>query len=60
MESCRAVLNFGIQAFGFTALDAVTRPDNLRSIRLLTKLDFKRHGLVEGDTPQDTLALYRW
>ena len=59
-ESCRAVLNFGIHAFGFTVLDAVTRPDNLRSTRLLTKLDFKRHGLVQGDTPPDKLALYRW
>ena len=59
-ESCRAVLDFGIRTFGFTVLDAVTRPDNLRSIRLLKKLGFKQHECIGEDGAPDLLAVYRW
>ena len=60
MESCRAVLDRGIQAFDFAVLDAVTKQSNLRSIRLLEKLGFHRLGLAAATTTDDNLLLYRW
>ncbi|RKZ13523.1 GNAT family N-acetyltransferase [bacterium] len=59
-ESCCAVLEYGIKTFDFELLDAVTVPDNLRSIRLLEKLGFHRHGVLEADTGGDKLNLFRW
>ncbi|NER84388.1 MAG: GNAT family N-acetyltransferase [Leptolyngbya sp. SIO1D8] len=60
IESCRAVLDYGIQAFGFSILDAVTTPDNARSMRLLEKLGFQHHGTTSGSTGDDELMFYRW
>ncbi len=60
IESCRAVLDFGMKTFGFQVLDAVTTQHNPRSMRLLEKLGFRRHGTVDGVAPENQLALYRW
>ena len=59
-EACAAILDFGIRTFGFPALDAVTQPDNLKSIRLLEQLDFRAAGRLESETEGDALLLYRW
>ena len=59
-ESCRAVLNYGIGAFGFEVLDAVTMPQNVRSIRLLERLGFDRQTASIGSAPDDELLLFRW
>ena len=56
LESCRAVLDFGIESFNFDVLDAVTMSANLASRRLLEKLGFHA-----GETKTDDgLLLYRW
>jgi RimJ/RimL family protein N-acetyltransferase len=60
IESCRAVLDYGIRTFDFNILDAITSPDNLRSIKLLDKLGFSIHGEVDGDSAEKQLNLYRW
>jgi RimJ/RimL family protein N-acetyltransferase len=60
IESCRAVLDFGIHSFDFNVLDAVTSPDNVKSIRLLDKLGFRLSGTVDGDPSENQLMLYRW
>ncbi len=60
LESCRAVLDRGIQAFDFAVLDAVTKVANLRSIRLLEKLGFERLGVAAANVTGDDLLLYRW
>ena len=60
IESCRAVLEFGIGTFGFSVLDAVTSLENVRSIRLLEKLGLLQYGTVDGDNSEDQLTLYRW
>lgn len=58
-EFSSAVLSYGVQKFGFRVLDAVTTPDNIRSIRLLEKLQFEYLGTVKcGD--EDDLKLFRW
>lgn len=59
-ESCRAVLEFGIEKFGFSALDALTTPDNMRSMQLLFKLGFHRYGTVDKDSSDGQLLLYRY
>lgn len=59
-ESCRAVLEYGIKTFNFKTLDAVTVPDNRASIRLLEKLGFSRQGIIDEDSSDDPLVLYRW
>ncbi len=60
IESCRAVLDYGIWSFDFSVLDAVTMPDNKPSIRLLEKLGFHHQGIWSADTVDDELRLYRW
>lgn len=57
-EACRAALKFGQQTFAFPVLDAVTRPDNLKSIRLLEKLGFSFCGVIDDDSERE-LSLYR-
>jgi RimJ/RimL family protein N-acetyltransferase len=59
-ESCRAVLEFGIATFRFDVLDAVTRADNVRSIRLLEKCGFHRLGPLAGDPADEPDLLFRW
>ena len=60
-ESSQAVLGYGISQFDFEVLDAVTTPENLRSIRLLEKLGFCRiDAAVPVDTTDEPLELYRW
>lgn len=60
IEYGRAILDYGIQNFRFRVLDAVTTPDNIRSIRLLEKLEFKDHGIVKSDVGEQNLRLFRW
>ncbi len=59
-EYCEAILDYGIQKFRFCVLDAVTAPNNIRSIRLLEKLTFKDHGFAKSDTSEHDLRLFRW
>ncbi|MEM7016032.1 MAG: GNAT family N-acetyltransferase [Pseudomonadota bacterium] len=59
-EACTAILQFGVRSFDFSILDAVTKPSNLRSIRLLEQLNFCPHGLIEPENGEEALALYRW
>ena len=59
-EAGRAILDFGIRQFGFSALDAVTVPDNEASIRLLEKLGFVYLGPVEEPDTKTQLCLYHW
>lgn len=58
-EACQAVLEYGFQTFGFDVLDAVTMPDNVRSIRLLHKLNFHMVRQVKADPAEDALVLFR-
>lgn len=60
VESCKAVLDYGVDEFNFDVLDAVTMPENVRSIRLLEKLGFSRVGKVLTDPAEDELILFRW
>ena len=59
-EACWAVLEYGVTTFGFEVLDAVTVPDNVRSIRLLEKLGFQREGTLKEASTKETLVLFRW
>ena len=65
LESCRAIMDYGVQQYGFEQLDAVTMPANVASISLLQKLDFNAAG--EVDVPPsgeqgtaERVSLYRW
>ena len=58
-EACRAVLAYGARAFAFPVLDAVTVPDNLRSMRLLEKLGFERQDQGINMPGDECLLLYR-
>lgn len=60
LEYSRAILDYGIRNFCFCVLDAVTTPDNIRSIRLLEKLGFKEHGIAKSGTGEHELRLFRW
>ena len=59
LEASTAVLTYGIKMFDFSVLDAVVLADNMRSIRLLEKLDFLHHGSLPAAADQ-ALLLYRW
>ena len=59
-EVCTALLEFGVERFGFEALDAVTVPDNAASIRLLERLGFRLEGTTRFDGDGSELRLYRW
>ena len=58
-EACRAVLEFGVREFGFLVLDAVTMPENRRSISLLEKLGFECLDETVASN-ESRLLLYRW
>ncbi|MEQ1906433.1 MAG: GNAT family N-acetyltransferase [Pirellulaceae bacterium] len=60
LEFSRAILDYGIQNYSFRVLDAVTTPDNIRSIPLLEKLGFIDHGIVKSETGDQDLRLFRW
>ena len=57
LESATAVLDYGIRTYSFTALDAVTAPDNVRSKRLLDRLGFIRISAI-GNI--ENTEFYRW
>ncbi|MEM7283715.1 MAG: GNAT family N-acetyltransferase [Pseudomonadota bacterium] len=58
-EMANGVLEYGLNTFRFTAIDAAALPTNTPSIRLLERLNF--HHLGEVQTPeQDTLLLFRY
>ncbi len=58
IEASRAVFEHGVKGFGFKVLDAVTVEENVRSIRLLSRLGFRQHGTMESQGK--TVFLYRW
>ncbi len=60
LEASQAVLDYGIQTYGFQTLDAVTQSDNLKSKRLLEKLNFKYQRILESENDSTPLELYRW
>lgn len=59
VEAARAVLDYGIRTYGFSVLDAVTSPENVRSGRLLGKLRFGCEGTIVGCGGEESL-LFRW
>ncbi len=59
-ESCRRVFEHDVETFDFKVLDAVTRHDNVRSIRLLEKLQFNYQEALTDEPVQEALCLYRW
>ena len=48
-EASKAVLDWGVEIFGFPILDAVTKRENISSIKLLEKLEFEPAGEIEED-----------
>lgn len=57
-EAGSAVLEFGIKQFQFPVLDAMTRTENAASRRLLEKLDFQFHSMMETEAGEPVM-LYR-
>ena len=60
LESAEAVLNYGIEHYQFTVLDAVTSPLNVRSKRLLSKLGFIQQGSISQPGCNEESDLFRW
>lgn len=58
-ESASEVLKYGITTFKFDVLDAVTSAENIRSQRLLDRLEFRRHGSIKSEGDFEDLFLYR-
>ena len=61
-EALRAILDFGFDAMQLNRVEALTFPQNTASKRLLTKLGFKKEGLLREyeypkGSPQD-MAIY--
>ena len=48
-EAASKVIHFGIQHIGLNSIEAYTHSENESSIRLLEKLNFKRHRAVENN-----------
>ncbi|VUD67620.1 hypothetical protein TDB9533_03893 [Thalassocella blandensis] len=59
LEFSRAILHFGVKTFGFDELIAVTSIENLRSQRLLEKLDFKYQEVFTVESIPEPLKLFR-
>ncbi|MBS1793101.1 MAG: GNAT family N-acetyltransferase [Acidobacteria bacterium] len=57
-ESASAVLKWGRETLGFDRVLAITSLDNDASIRLLEKLGFRFEGIIEGQTPAESLRLF--
>ena len=53
-EAASKVVVFAFQQIGLKTIDACTHPENLGSIRLLEKLNFERHSVVD-----DNLLLFK-
>jgi ribosomal-protein-alanine N-acetyltransferase len=47
-EATSKVIEYGIQHIGLNSIEAYTHSENQSSIRLLEKLNFKRHGAGDG------------
>ena len=58
-ESSQAILEYGIDAFQLTTIDAEVQPDNARSIMLLDRLGFKHTDQVVSSGDEE-LLLYRF
>jgi [ribosomal protein S5]-alanine N-acetyltransferase len=48
-EAASKVIDFAIQHIGLNSIDAYTHSENQSSIRLLEKLNFKRHSAVDDN-----------
>lgn len=48
-EAISKVINFGLQHIGLNSIEACTHYENLNSIRLLEKFDFKKNCAGEGN-----------
>ena len=58
LEACSSLLNHARNAMDIKVLDAVTRLDNVKSMRLLDRLNFSRLSDLESNGEQ--LAHFRW
>ena len=59
-EASSALFSYGIQQFGFSVVDAITKTDNAGSIRLLESLGFSLIHTNHENSGETGLALYRW
>ncbi|WP_299806419.1 GNAT family N-acetyltransferase [uncultured Shewanella sp.] len=59
IESCQAVLNFGVEALGLSEFIAVTSLDNNASIKTLERLDFKFETVEKLAEYDDESKLFR-
>ncbi|THB73440.1 MAG: N-acetyltransferase [Desulfobacteraceae bacterium] len=57
-ESCRAVLDFGINTLKLSKIAAIVQPDNTRSIDLLAKIGFRFNDMIQP--PGDPARLELW
>ena len=48
-EAASKVIEYGIQHIGLNSIEAYTHSENQSSIRLLEKLNFKKHGAGDGN-----------
>ncbi len=59
LEACRQVLDYGLNQIGLSAVDAVTDPENERSISLLEKLGFEWIKNIQTGETDEALEVYR-
>jgi RimJ/RimL family protein N-acetyltransferase len=57
-EAGEAVLAYGQRGFGLSRIVAITTPDNVASIRVLTRLGFQFERGIQMSTGADELSLY--
>ena len=58
-EAGVAIFEYGVKTFGFQTVDAITKPENVKSARLLEQLGFRLEQHNETGEVED-LNLYRW
>jgi len=57
-EAGKIILNYGIQEFDFTNIDAITMLDNIPSMKLLIKLGFVEDGPITMPETKERLNLF--
>lgn len=58
-EAAKCVLEYGIQEYKFDMIDAITKPDNLASQALLTKLGFRLNDRATSSDEHGTQLIFR-
>ncbi|MEM1216618.1 MAG: GNAT family N-acetyltransferase [Bacteroidota bacterium] len=59
-EAASGSMTYGIEHFGVKSCCAITSPENVASIGLLKKLDFKEIGLTKWPDDEEALLLFEW